>query len=218
MSTSRFQVLLYIAKRLLNSVFVLLILSFMIFSFVRAIPGDPVQTLLGEEEATPEQYQKLRAELGLDRPVYIQYANWLGRILKGEFGTSIHSREPVLTIVIKKFQATVELAVVAVLLGSIFGVVAGTLSAVKKNSFFDNAAMVSALAGISMPVFWMGLLLIIAFSVKLDWLPISGIISYDITVESITGFMLLDSVLTGNGKAFRDIVAHLILPAIEYAV
>ena len=218
MATTRLQVLSYILKRLVNSVFVLLILSFLIFSFVRAIPGDPVQTLLGEEEATEEEYKRLRAELGLDRPLLIQYVHWLGRMSRGEFGTSIHTREPVLAEVLNKLKATVELAVVAVILGSIFGVAAGTLSAVKKNSIFDNTAMVSALVGISMPVFWMGLLLIIAFSVKLDWLPISGIMSHDVSVRPITGFLLLDALLTGNGKAFGDILAHLILPAVTLGV
>jgi peptide/nickel transport system permease protein len=218
MSTSRMQVLSYILKRLFNSIFVLLILSFLIFSFVRAIPGDPVQTLLGEEEATEEQYEQLRAELGLDKPLYMQYLQWLARMSQGEFGTSIHSREPVLSEVITKLKATMELAVVAVIFGSIFGVIAGTLSAVKKNSIFDNTAMISALAGISMPVFWMGLLLIIAFSVKLDWLPISGIMSHDVSVEQVTGFLLLDALLTGNGKAFVDITSHLILPAVTLGV
>jgi peptide/nickel transport system permease protein len=208
----------YVAKRLLNSVFVLLVLSFLIFAFLRAIPGDPVTTLLGEEEATPEQYEELKAELGLDKPIHIQYAKWLDRIAHGQFGTSIHTGRPVLPQVMGKLKATVELAVVAVLLGSIFGILAGTISAVKQNSIFDNVAMVSALMGISMPVFWMGLLLIIGFSVKLDWLPIGDMISHGIEVQSITGFSLLDATITGNFQALKDLLLHLILPAVTLGV
>jgi peptide/nickel transport system permease protein len=202
----------------MNSVFVLLVLSFLIFSFLRAIPGDPVLTLLGEEESTPEQYEALKKELGLDKPMLVQYAKWIGRIAYGEFGTSIHTGRPVLPQVLEKLKATVELAVVAVLLGSVFGILAGTISAVKQNSFFDNAAMISALVGISMPVFWMGLLLIIAFSVELDWLPISGMLSHGIRIESITGFAFVDAVITGNFEAVKDLLGHLILPAITLGV
>ena len=218
MTTSRFQVFIYILKRLANSVFVLLVLSFLIFSFLRAIPGDPVMTLLGEEGASEAEYLALKAELGLDKPVAVQYFHWLGRISHGEFGTSIHTGKPVLPQVIGKLKATVELAFVAVFIGSLFGVLAGTISAVKRNSVFDNMAMVTALAGISMPVFWMGLLLIIIFSVQLNWLPTGGMISHDIRVTGITGFMLIDSLLTGNIPALMDIFKHLILPAITLGV
>jgi peptide/nickel transport system permease protein len=148
----------------------------------------------------------------------VQYAKWIGRIAYGEFGTSIHTGRPVLPQVLEKLKATVELAVVAVLLGSVFGILAGTISAVKQNSFFDNAAMISALVGISMPVFWMGLLLIIAFSVELDWLPISGMLSHGIRIESITGFAFVDAVITGNFEAVKDLLGHLILPAITLGV
>ena len=218
MSMTKTQVFSYVAKRLVNSVFVLLVLSFLIFAFLRAIPGDPVTTLLGEEESTPEQYAALKAELGLDRPLHIQYWKWLIRIGQGQFGTSIHTGRSVLPVVMEKLKATVELAVVAVILGSIFGVLAGTVSAVKQNSFFDNFAMVFAFVGISMPVFWMGLLLIIAFSVELDWLPISGMISHGTTLKSISGFALLDAAITGNFIAMKDLLLHLILPAVTLGV
>jgi peptide/nickel transport system permease protein len=218
MAVTHSQALMYILRRLANSAFVLLLLSFLIFAFLRAIPGDPVYTLLGEEGATEAEYRELRAQLDLDKPLYIQYAKWIGRIVQGEFGTSIHTRKPVLPEVIEKLKATVELAVVAVLLGSFFGILAGTISAVKSNSFFDNFAMVTALLGISMPVFWMGLLMIIAFSVELDWLPISGMLSHDIELTRMTGFALLDAVLTFNGRALGDLLAHLVLPAFTLGV
>ena len=156
--------------------------------------------------------------MGLDKPLHIQYGKWLIRIAHGQFGTSIHTGRPVLPQVMGKLKATVELAVVAVILGSVFGVIAGTISAVKQNSLFDNIAMVSALVGISMPVFWMGLLLIIGFSVELDWMPISGMISHGTTLESITGFALLDAAITGNFKAVKDLLLHLVLPAVTLGV
>ena len=218
MGSTKTQIAYYILKRLFNSLFVLLVLSFLIFTFLRAIPGDPVMTLLGEEETTPEQHEKLRKELGLDEPVMVQYGKWLFRIAQGEFGNSIESQEPVIDTVVTKLKATVELALVAVLFGSLFGIFAGTISAVKQNSIFDNLAMVSALAGISMPVFWMGLLLIIAFSVSLNWLPISGMISHSVNLQTVTGFALLDAVITGNGAAFKDLLAHLVLPAVTLGV
>lgn len=218
MAMTKINLLLYVVKRLINSIFVLLVLSFLIFAFLRAIPGDPVTTLLGEEESTPEQYEALKIELGLDKPVLVQYAKWLGRITHGEFGTSIHTGRPVLPQVITKLKATVELAAVAVLIGSLFGILAGTISAVKQNSIFDNIAMITALIGISMPVFWMGLLLIITFSVKLDLLPISGMLSHGLNIEPVTGFALLDAVLTGNMAGVKDMLAHLLLPALTLGV
>ncbi|MBW2308819.1 MAG: ABC transporter permease [Deltaproteobacteria bacterium] len=218
MATTKSQVLIYILKRLLNSIFVLLILSFIIFVFLRAIPGDPVLTLLGEEETTPEQYQELRHALGLDQPLVVQYLKWIGRITRGEFGTSIHTSDPVLPQMLEKLKATIELAFMAVLLGSLFGMFAGTISAVKQNSIFDNIVMFFALFGISIPVFWMGLILIIVFSVQMDWLPISGMLSHDIRIQAITGFALLDAIITGNIAAIKDILGHLVLPAITLGV
>ncbi len=218
MAATKFQVLIYILKRLLNSVFVLLILSFIIFAFLRAIPGDPVLTLLGEEETTPEQYQELRRALGLDQPLVVQYLKWIGRVSRGEFGTSIHTGDPVLPQMLEKLKATIELAVMAVLLGSLFGIFAGTISAVKRNSIFDNIAMIFALFGISIPVFWMGLILIIIFSVQMDWLPISGMLSYYIKIQAITGFALLDAIITGNVAAIKDLLGHLVLPALTLGV
>ena len=218
MAVSRSQRLMYIFNRLWNSIFVLLIISFVIFVFVRAIPGDPVFTILGEQGASQEQYEKMRQELGLDQPVVIQYAKWVGRIAQGNFGTSILTGEKILPQIVEKFKATVELAVVAVILGSIIGIIAGLLSAIKRNTVFDHLSMALSMAGMAMPAFWMGLMLIIVFSVELNWLPISGRMGYTINLESITGFVLLDAILTGNWAAIKDILAHLILPALTLGV
>ncbi len=203
-----------IVTRFANSLIVLLMLSMMIFGFMRAIPGDPVLNILGEEEFTDQQYADLRAELGLDDPIYVQYAKWFGRVIQGDLGRSLQTHELVLPTIWEKFKATIELALLAVFLGTIIGIAAGTISAVKRGSIFDSLAMLGSLIGISMPVFWMGILLIILFSVQLDLLPVSGMISFHITLERVTGFPLVDAVLTTNWEAFRNLLAHLLLPAI----
>ncbi len=208
------RVLRTIAGRLANAVLVLLVLSVLIFAFMRAIPGDPVLNLLGEEETTEEQYAALRAELGLDRPFHVQYLGWISRVAVGDFGRSLQTNEPVLPTVWKKLKATIELAVVSVILGTLIGVTAGIVSAVRRDSIFDSAAMLLSLMGISMPVFWMGILLIIVFSVSLDLLPVSGMVSFDTIITPVTGFPLLDAALTGNWSGVRDLLSHLVLPAI----
>jgi ABC-type dipeptide/oligopeptide/nickel transport system permease component len=210
----RTRALIVIIKRLGNAVIVLLVLSMLIFAFMRAIPGDPVLNLLGEEETTEEQYEELRQELGLDRPIHIQYYNWVSRVLHGDFGLSLQTNEPVLPVIWTKLKATIELALVAVLLGTIMGLGAGTISAVKRNSIIDSVAMLFALIGISMPVFWMGIIFIIIFSVGLDLLPVSGMISFDTRIDPITGFPLLDAILTGNWSGLGDLLSHLLLPAV----
>lgn len=203
-----------ILMRLANAVLVMLVLSVLIFAFMRAIPGDPVLNLLGEEETTAEQYEALKIQLGLDQPFFVQYFNWISRVVQGDFGTSLQTNEPVLPVIWEKLKATIELAVFAVILGTVIGVTAGVISAVKRDSIFDSAAMLVSLMGISMPVFWMGILLIIVFSVSLDLLPVSGMVSFSTIITPVTGFPLLDAVLTGNWSAVRDLLAHLILPAI----
>jgi len=203
-----------IAYRLVNSVLVLLVLSVMIFGFMRAIPGDPVLNLLGEEQVTEEKYAEIRAELGLDRPYVVQYLSWIARILQGDFGKSLQTNDPVLPNIIEKLKATLELAFVAVLFGTVIGVAAGVVAAVKRGSMVDTVATILSLAGISLPVFWMGILLMIAFSVQLDLFPVSGMISFDTVIRPVTGFPLLDAVLTGNWAAVYDLLSHLVLPAI----
>ena len=179
-----------VAERLANAVLVLLVLSVMIFAFMRAIPGDPVLNLLGEEETTEEQYLALQKQLGLDRPFHIQYLGWISRVAQGDFGQSLQTNEPVLPVVWKKLKATIELAVVSVIFGTLIGVGAGVISAVRRDTIFDSAAMLVSLMGISMPVFWMGILLIIVFSVGMDLLPVSGMISFYTIITPVTGFPL----------------------------
>ena len=203
-----------VVERLANAVLVLMVLSVLIFAFMRAIPGDPVLNLLGEEETTEEQYLALQKQLGLDRPFHIQYLGWISRVVQGDFGQSLQTNEPVLPVVWEKLKATIELAVVSVIFGTLIGVGAGIISAVRRDSIFDSAAMLVSLMGISMPVFWMGILLIIVFSVGLDLLPVSGMISFYTIITPVTGFPLVDAILTGNWAGAGDLLSHLVLPAI----
>jgi ABC-type dipeptide/oligopeptide/nickel transport system permease component len=214
----RSDILRIVASRLGNSVIVLFVLSILIFFFMRAIPGDPVLTILGENITSAEQYEALRRELGLHLPLYQQYFNWISLVLQGDFGKSISSQQPVLQIVIEKLKATLELALLAVFIGTVIGMVAGAISAVKRDTWFDSFATIVSLMGISMPVFWLGIILIITFSVQLNLTPTGGMMSFDTMIDPVTGFPLLDAVLTGNWSAVKDLLSHLILPALTLGV
>jgi dipeptide transport system permease protein len=207
-----------IVHRAGHAVLVLAALSLIIFAAIRAVPGDPVQTLLGENVTTPEQYQQLRHALGLDQPLWMQYLRWIGRVLQGDFGVSLQTQQSVLPLIIEKLEATLELALIAVLIGAFTGVLAGAVSAMKRGSAVDSASAVISLIGISIPVFWLGLLLIVAFSVRLDLTPIGGMMSFDTIVEPVTGFALVDAVLAGDWGAVSDLLVHVVLPAVTLSV
>jgi dipeptide transport system permease protein len=157
------------------------------------------------------------AQLGLDRPAWQQYLGFLGNLLQGDLGRSIVTREPVTTEFLRLFPATIELSLVAMLIAVAIGLPAGVLAAVKRGSTFDHAVMGVALTGYSMPIFWWGLLLIIFFSGYLQWTPVSGRISLLFFVEPVTGFMLIDALLSDEEGAFVSAARHLILPSIVLA-
>ena len=171
------------------------------FSFIRLLPGDPVLLMAGERGMSPERHAQLSAQLGF----------------QGDFGQSIVTRRPVLDEFLSLFPATIELATVAILLAVLIGVPAGVLAAIKRGSWFDQTIMGTALVGYSMPIFWWGLLLIILFSGTLGWTPVSGRISLLYFFPPVTGFMLIDSLLSGQAGAFKSAVSHLILPGIVLA-
>ncbi|TNC73675.1 ABC transporter permease subunit [Rubellimicrobium roseum] len=187
------------------------------FGFVRVLPGDPVLLMAGERGITPERYQQLMQQLGYDQPVWRQYLEFLGRLFQGDLGESLVTKSPVLSEFLTLFPATVELALCAILLATLIGIPAGVLAAVKRGSWFDQVSMGTALIGYSMPIFWWGLLLIILFSGVLGWTPVSGRISLLFFFPEVTGFMLIDSLLSGQDGAFGSAVAHLILPTIVLA-
>lgn len=187
------------------------------FGFVRILPGDPVLLMAGERGVTAERYQALLHQFGYDRPLWQQYFDFLTRLLHGDMGTSIVTKKPVFTEFMALFPATVELAICAILLATLIGLPLGMFAAIRRGSWFDQLSMSTALAGYSMPIFWWGLLLIILFSGILGWTPVSGRISLVYFFPRVTGFMLIDSLLSGQKGAFASAVSHLILPTIVLA-
>src|SRR5918996_285984 len=184
------------------------------FVLIRLVPGDPIETMAGERGLDPERHARLRAEYGFDRPVLVQYGIYISRVLQGDLGKSIVPSEPVINEFTSLFPATIELALCAVLFALILGLPAGIIAAVKRNSLFDHGVMGLSLTGYSMPIFWWGLLLILLFSVQLGWTPVSGRIAVRYFVEPVTGFLLIDTLLSDEKGAFASAVSHLILPTI----
>jgi peptide/nickel transport system permease protein len=168
------------------------------------------------ERATPDQVAALREQLGLNQPLPLQYLVFLGNLLRFNFGTSIISGVPIAQEIRIRWPATFELSVAAMIVATLLGIPAGVLAAVRKNSAVDNLTMSGSLLGVSLPVYWLGLLLVYLFAVNLHWLPPSGRLSIDagFSFKPITGFYVLDALLQGNFKALKDVLAHLILPAI----
>jgi dipeptide transport system permease protein len=191
--------------------------SIIAFSFIRLLPGDPVMLLSGERVMAPERHAQIMAELGLDRPMYVQYFDYLVGLVQGDFGRSIISKRPVIDDFMTLFPATMELAICAIILAVCLGIPAGVVAAVKRGTWLDQTIMGTALVGYSMPIFWWGLLLIIFFSGTLGWTPVSGRISFLYFFPPVTGFMLIDSLLSGQKGAFASAVSHMILPTIVLA-
>jgi len=188
--------------------------SIIAFAFIRLLPGDPVALLSGERVMSPERHAEISAQLGLDRPIVIQYFDYLWGVLHGDFGTSISTKQPVLTQFLDLFPATLELSFCAIVFAVVLGIPAGVFAAIKRGTLWDQSIMGTALIGFSMPIFWWGLLLIILFSGILQWTPVSGRISLMFFFPPVTGFMLIDSLLSGQAGAFKSAVSHLILPTI----
>jgi len=206
----------YLIKRSLTLILVLLGVSLLVFGFVRLIPGDPAVVMLGER-ATPESIERVRAQLGLDKPVYEQYLIFVANALRGDLGTSVLRQEPVTREILRRFPATIELAFGAMIVATFLGIPLGILSAVKRNSWFDASSMVVALTGVSMPIFWLGLMLIFLFAVTLHWLPSGARLDANAQYEPITNLVLLDSLLQANLALFAQGLRHLILPAVALA-
>ena len=202
----------YVFRRILSTVPVLLGVSILIFSFIHMIPGDPAQAMLGER-ATPESLARIRTSLGLDKPIWEQYLIYMGKVLRGDLGTSILRQDPVTQQLLIRFPATVELSVTAMLLALLFGIPAGVFSAVKRNSWFDNGTMLLSLAGVSMPIFWLGLMMQTLFSVILHWFPTSAQLTATLEFKSPTHFVLIDAIAQGNGVVLVDYLHHLVMPA-----
>jgi peptide/nickel transport system permease protein len=222
----------YIIRRLISVIPTLIGVTFVIFMFQRLIPGDPAVAMLGEH-AAPENIARIREQLGLNRPLFLdreslvagnfkqffdsQYLRYLGRIIRLDLGNSIHRRIPVAETLALRFPATVELALLALLIAILVGLPVGILSAARRNSALDSFSMIGSLIGVSMPIFWLGLMEIMLFAVLLHWLPTGGRLSTGIKIDSITNLFLVDSLLTGNIPGFIDALKHIIMPAMALA-
>ena len=207
--------LIYLIRRIALTIPTLLALMFLTFYAIRLVPGDPVEARVGERGIAPERLAILRHELGLDQPVWRQFLDYAGHIVRGDFGVSLATQQKVLTEFLTLFPATLELSFFAMLFAVAVGVPAGAIAAVRRGGVFDQALMTISLFGYSMPIFWWGLVLIMFFSVTLGWTPVSGridLINY--SFDQPTGFMLIDAALSDQPGAVRDALAHLTLPAI----
>ena len=206
--------LAFVLKRLGLVVPTFLGITLLVFSLIRLIPGDPVEALSGERGMTPQRYQRLLHEFGLDRPLPVQYAEYVWKALHGDLGLSTVTHEPVFREFVARFPATIELSACALFLALVIGIPAGMVAAIERNTVWDYSVMGASLTGYSMPIFWWGLLLILTFSVGLGWTPVSGRIAIEYDIPPVTGLMLVDSLLSGDAGAFRSALSHLVLPAI----
>jgi peptide/nickel transport system permease protein len=205
--------LAYIIRRLMIMIPTLLGVTVIVFLMLHATPGDPAELLMGER-ATEESLDRLREHLGLNEPLHVQYGLFLKRLMRGDLGETIWTRQKVWTEVKHRFPATIELSLVALFISCFAGMILGIISATKQYSVFDYVSMLGALAGVSMPIFWLGLVFMLIFSLNLGWLPLSGRLSIGVDLEIITNFYILDAVLTRNWPAFKDAVWHILMPAV----
>ena len=203
----------YLLRRLLEMVPVFFGVILVVFVISRLTPGDPARIILGER-ATPEAMAQLREALGLDEPLPRQFVGYLGRAVRGDLGRSIQSNERVIIDLATRFPATVELTVSAMLIASTVGVLTGVLAAVRQNSWFDGFSMFAALFGFSMPIFWLGIMLILLFAWQLGWFPISGRLDFAIELQRVSNFYVIDALVTRNWAALTDALRHLVLPAV----
>ena len=204
-------------KKIATLVPTLLGVTLVAFALIRLIPGDPIEIMVGERRLDPAAHAALMQQMGLDQPLPVQYLRYVGQLLQGDLGKSLVTREPVADEFKVLFPATIELAGTALLLALVLGLPLGIAAALKRGSFFDQAVMATATVGNSMPVFWWGLILIMFFSVGLQWTPVSGRVGIEFDVPFVTGFMLIDSAwadLHGHEPgAFVSAWLHLVLPA-----
>src|SRR6185295_16857593 len=203
----------FVVRRLLLLIPILIGLSLLVFFWLRALPGTPATSLLGER-ATPESIAAINKQLGLDKPVYVQYFDYLGSVVRLEFGDSVTSRRPVTEEFRERFPATIELALAAMFFSIVCGIPLGFLAAKRYGGFFDHFSLFASLLGISIPIFVLAILLKWIFAVKLGLLPTVGRMSVLINIDHPTNFYILDAILAGDPEALWDVIKHLILPAI----
>lgn len=201
-------------ERLFQLIPVMLGVSAIVFLMMLVTPGDPVDIMLGEQQATTEQRDALRKDMGLDLPAAQRFVHFLKNAATGNFGYSYFHRRPVSEVILERLPATVELTVAALLVALLVAIPLGVLAAVKKNTWMDRLATLGSLLGISMPGFWFGLLLMLVFGVWMHWLPISGRSDIASQVPIVTHFLTIDALLALNGEVFASALSHLVLPAL----
>ena len=200
-------------RRIIGAIPVVLGISFLVFLLMHLAPGDPVSLLLGED-ATAAEIQRTRHEWGLDQPLLVQYWEFLSHAARGDFGNSLKFGEPVTKLVFERLPATIELAFASLLVALLISIPIGVYSAIKHDSLFDHAGMGLALVGVSLPNFWLGIMLIYFLGGQLNLLPVAGRIDYGIQLEPVTRLYLVDSLIAGNFAAFWSALKHLFMPAV----
>jgi len=203
----------YILRRFVHTLPVLVGVATVVFLALRLIPGDPAIALAGEK-ASPQEIERLRQELGLNQPLPVQYVQFLTRVATLQLGRSIRTCGDISSELATNFAPTIELSLAALLIALLVGMPAGILAALKRHSPIEYATMVLSLVGISMPVFWIGLMLIYWLGAQAGWFPLSGTLSNTIDVPSVTHFYTVDALLSGDFNAFSDVLWHLVLPSI----
>ena len=201
-------------QRLAYLVPVLFGVSVIVFLMMTLTPGDPAEIMLANQNATPEQVATLRHDMGLDRPLLTRFAGFVGGALRGDFGQSLVHRRPVSAVIAERLPATIELSVAALVFALVLAVPLGVLAAVHRGRWLDRLATVGALFGVSLPGFWFGILLLMGFAVDLRLLPVSGAIDYAHQPPTRTGFLVIDSLLSGRIDSLGNALAHLLLPAV----
>jgi len=204
----------FIVERLLQLIPVLIGISLVVFLMMALTPGDPVEIMLGDQLATAEQKESLRRDMGLDLPAAERFVRFVKNALGGDFGRSFFHRRPVAEVIAERLPATIELTIVAMLIALAVAIPLGVLAAVRRGSLIDKAATVISLIGVSMPGFWLGIMLILLFAVHLGWMPVSGRIDYAFEVPRITGMILFDSLVQGRYAAFLNALHHILMPAV----
>ena len=200
-------------RRIIGAIPVVLGISFLVFLLMHLAPGDPVSLLLGED-ATAAEIQRTRHEWGLDQPLLVQYWEFLSHAARGDFGNSLKFGEPVTKLVFERLPATIELAFASLLVSILISIPIGVYSAIKHDSLLDHAGMGLALVGVSLPNFWLGIMLIYFLGGQLNLLPVAGRIDYGIQLEPVTRLYLVDSLIAGNFAAFWSALRHLLMPAV----
>ncbi|MEK7783411.1 MAG: ABC transporter permease [Candidatus Binatota bacterium] len=200
-------------RRFIGAIPVIIGISFLVFLLMHIAPGDPISLLLGDD-ATPAEIERARQEWGLDKPILFQYGEFLLRAVRGDFGKSLKFGEPVTKLVFERLPATIELALASFLVSILISSPIGVYSAVKHDSLLDHAGMGLALVGVSLPNFWLGIMLIYFLGGQLNLFPVAGRIEYGIQLETITRLYLVDSLITGNFPAFWSALQHLFMPAV----